>query len=222
MSQPLDAAINRTATARELHRKIADERMIAAVIQRGREFSEPLKNETADGLFLLTGQLKERVRASHRQPNNDEAVWELLTNAIAVVQEAIRRDLSLEPFDTQLRAGIVMSLGGIAEMQTGEGKTLAGVLPAYVNALRGKGVHVATPNAYLARRDFEHLRGVFRHCGMTTGVVELESDDEQARQAYQADITFGSAHTFGFDYLRDQIASQKSSASPIGSRLLST
>ncbi|MFG0290350.1 MAG: DEAD/DEAH box helicase [Rhodopirellula sp. JB044] len=222
MSQPLDAAINRTATARELHRKIADERMIAAVIQRGREFSEPLKNETADGLFLLTGQLKERVRASHRHPNNDEAVWELLTNAIAVVQEAIRRELSLEPFDTQLRAGIVMSLGGIAEMQTGEGKTLAGVLPAYVNALRGKGVHVATPNAYLARRDFEHLRGVFRHCGMTTGVVELESDDEQARQAYRADITYGSAHTFGFDYLRDQIASQKSSASPIGSRLLST
>ncbi|SMP76123.1 preprotein translocase subunit SecA [Neorhodopirellula lusitana] len=143
-----------------------------------------------------------------------------LVEAAATVIVAIKQAKGLDLFDTQLRAGLVMSLGGLAEMQTGEGKTLSGVLPAYMAGLRGGGVHVAMPNAYLARRDHDLLQDVFALCGMTCGFVDDHDSDEKARAAYGCDITFGAAHTFGFDYLKDSLTRKRFAQSRIGSRVL--
>ena len=109
--------------------------------------------------------------------------------------------------------------GAVAEMQTGEGKTLAGILPAYVHALANRGVHVATTNRYLATRDYETLKPIFRLLGMTVGLVTEDSRDEEARQAYDADVTFGPGHVFGFDFLKDQLTLRRSNGSELGSNV---
>ena len=129
----------------------------------------------------------------------------LLPEAFAVVREASRRALGMRPFDVQLIGGMVLHDGKIAEMKTGEGKTLVATLPVYLNALTGKGVHVVTVNDYLARRDAEWMGRVYTFLGLTVGVIVHGLDDAQRRAAYGADITYGTNNEFGFDYLRDNM-----------------
>src|SRR5438034_2420435 len=130
---------------------------------------------------------------------------ELLPEAFAVVREAGRRVLNMRHFDVQLIGGAVLHKGKIAEMKTGEGKTLVATLPAYLNALEGKGVHVVTVNDYLARRDSEWMGRIYRFLGMTVGVIQHELNDAERQVAYAADITYGTNNEFGFDYLRDNM-----------------
>ncbi len=130
---------------------------------------------------------------------------DLLIEAFAVVREAARRTLNMRHFDVQLIGGIVLHQGEIAEMKTGEGKTLVATLPAYLNALEGKGVHIVTVNDYLAKRDAEWMGKIYRFLGLTVGVIVHDLDDRQRREAYACDITYGTNNEFGFDYLRDNM-----------------
>jgi preprotein translocase subunit SecA len=134
-----------------------------------------------------------------------ETLDDLLVEAFAVVREAGRRVLNMRHFDVQLIGGMVLHTGKIAEMKTGEGKTLVATLPAYLNALEGKGVHVVTVNDYLARRDSEWMGRLYRFLGMSVGVIQHELTDAQRQVAYGADITYGTNNEFGFDYLRDNM-----------------
>ena len=134
-----------------------------------------------------------------------EALEPAIVPAFALVREAGRRTLNMRHFDVQLIGGIVLHQGKIAEMKTGEGKTLVATLPAYLNSLAGKGVHIVTVNDYLARRDAEWMSPIFKMLGLTVGVIVHDLDDVQRRAAYAADITYGTNNEFGFDYLRDNM-----------------
>jgi preprotein translocase subunit SecA len=149
-------------------------------------------------LRAKTAEFKQRVA-------NGEALDDLLPEAFAVVREAGRRVLNMRHYDVQLIGGMVLHSGKIAEMKTGEGKTLVATLPAYLNALEGKGVHVVTVNDYLARRDSEWMGKIYRFLGMSVGVIQHELNDQQRQVAYNADITYGTNNEFGFDYLRDNM-----------------
>jgi preprotein translocase subunit SecA len=134
-----------------------------------------------------------------------EILDELLPEAFAVVREAGRRVLNMRHFDVQLIGGMVLHQGKIAEMKTGEGKTLVATLPVYLNALSGRGVHVVTVNDYLAKRDSEWMGKLYKFLGLTVGVIVHDLDDEERREAYAADVTYGTNNEFGFDYLRDNM-----------------
>jgi len=134
-----------------------------------------------------------------------EILTEMLPEAFAVVREAGRRVLNMRHFDVQLIGGTVLHQGKIAEMKTGEGKTLVATLPVYLNALAGLGVHVVTVNDYLAKRDSEWMGKIYNFLGMTVGVIVHDLDDDQRRAAYHSDITYGTNNEFGFDYLRDNM-----------------
>jgi len=147
---------------------------------------------------------KERLREKIKLTRN--RIFEgVLPEAFAVVREASRRTIGLRHFDVQLAGGIVLHEGRIAEMATGEGKTLVATLPAYLNALLGKGVHVVTVNDYLARRDREWMGPVYEFLGLTLGVIQHDMSDAERREAYACDITYGTNNEFGFDYLRDNM-----------------
>jgi preprotein translocase subunit SecA len=135
----------------------------------------------------------------------NEALDEILAEAFAVVREAGRRVLNMRHFDVQLIGGMVLHQGKIAEMKTGEGKTLVATLPVYLNALSGRGVHVVTVNDYLAKRDSEWMGKLYRFLGLTVGVIVHDLDDEERRDAYASDVTYGTNNEFGFDYLRDNM-----------------
>ncbi|MGN0915827.1 MAG: preprotein translocase subunit SecA [Succinivibrio sp.] len=150
----------------------------------------------------LTLKFKERVQ-------NGETLESLLPEVFAVAREASKRALGLRPFDVQLMGGIVLNDNKIAEMKTGEGKTLTALLPCYLNALSGKGVHVVTVNDYLARRDSDWSRPFYTMLGMTVGVNVPGMTPEQKREAYACDVTYGTNNEFGFDYLRDNMAYSK-------------
>jgi preprotein translocase subunit SecA len=145
-----------------------------------------------------TAQLRERV-------TNGESLDDVLPDAFAVVREAGRRVLNMRHFDVQLIGGMVLHRGKIAEMKTGEGKTLVATLPAYLNALAGHGVHVVTVNDYLARRDSEWMGRIYRFLGLSVGVIQHELNDQERQVAYGCDITYGTNNEFGFDYLRDNM-----------------
>jgi preprotein translocase subunit SecA len=147
----------------------------------------------------LTEQFKQRVA-------NGETLEALLPEVFAVAREAAKRSLGLRPFDVQLMGGIVLNANRIAEMKTGEGKTLTALLPCYLNALSGKGVHVVTVNDYLARRDSDWSRPFYTLLGMTVGVNIPGMNPEEKRAAYACDVTYGTNNEFGFDYLRDNMA----------------
>jgi preprotein translocase subunit SecA len=134
-----------------------------------------------------------------------EILEEILPEAFAVAREAGRRVLNMRHFDVQLIGGMVLHHGAIAEMKTGEGKTLVATLPVYLNALAGRGVHVVTVNDYLAKRDSEWMGKLYRFLGLTVGVIVHDLDDDQRRAAYAADVTYGTNNEFGFDYLRDNM-----------------
>ncbi|HVP51740.1 MAG TPA: preprotein translocase subunit SecA [Terriglobales bacterium] len=134
-----------------------------------------------------------------------EVLDEILPEAFAVVREAGRRTLNMRHFDVQLIGGIILHEGKISEMKTGEGKTLVATLPVYLNALSGNGVHVVTVNDYLAKRDSEWMGAIYRFLGLSVGVIVHELDDAERRDAYAADVTYGTNNEFGFDYLRDNM-----------------
>src|SRR5438105_13780906 len=134
-----------------------------------------------------------------------DALDSVLPEAFAVVREAGRRVLDMRHFDVQLIGGMVLHQGKISEMKTGEGKTLVATLPVYLNALAGFGVHVVTVNDYLAKRDSEWMGKLYTFLGLSVGVIVHDLDDEQRREAYKSDITYGTNNEFGFDYLRDNM-----------------
>jgi len=140
-----------------------------------------------------------------RRKATNEVLDEILVEAFAVVREAGRRVLNMRHFDVQLIGGMVLHDGKIAEMKTGEGKTLVATLPVYLNALSGRGVHVVTVNDYLAKRDSEWMGKLYSFLGLTVGVIVHDLDDQQRREAYAADVTYGTNNEFGFDYLRDNM-----------------
>jgi preprotein translocase subunit SecA len=146
-----------------------------------------------------TPELKQRLA-------NGEPLDALLPEAFAVVREVAKRVLNMRHFDVQLIGGMVLHDGKIAEMRTGEGKTLVATLPAYLNALTGKGVHIVTVNDYLASRDAEWMGKVYRFLGLTVGVILTQMPHQDKQAAYGADITYGTNNEFGFDYLRDNMA----------------
>lgn len=154
---------------------------------------------------LTDAELKQKTEEFKRRLENGEQLDDLLTEAFAVVREAARRVLNMRHFRVQLVGGMILHQGDIAEMKTGEGKTLVATLPAYLNALTGKGVHIVTVNDYLARRDREWMGKVFEFLGLTVGLNLPHMAPEDKRAAYQADITFGTNNEFGFDYLRDNM-----------------
>ncbi len=149
--------------------------------------------------------LRAKTEAFRTRLAAGETLDDLLPEAFAVVREAARRSLELRHFDVQLIGGMVLHDGRIAEMKTGEGKTLVATLPVYLNALAGKGVHVVTVNDYLAARDAGWMGRIYSFLGMTTGVIVHGLDDDQRRAAYACDITYGTNNEFGFDYLRDNM-----------------
>ncbi|MCB1556792.1 MAG: preprotein translocase subunit SecA, partial [Alphaproteobacteria bacterium] len=149
--------------------------------------------------------LRGQTAAFRQRLENGEPLDNLTHEAFAVVREAAKRALGQRPFDVQLIGGLALHEGKIAEMKTGEGKTLVATLPAYLNALSGKGVHVVTVNDYLARRDAEWMGRVYKFLGLTVGCITHELDNADRRAAYAADVTYGTNNEFGFDYLRDNM-----------------
>ena len=149
--------------------------------------------------------LKQKTKELAKRAQDGEHLDALLPEAFANCREAARRALGLRAFDVQLKGGIFLHQGNIAEMKTGEGKTLMATLPAYLNALAGKGVHIVTVNDYLAKRDAEWMSKVYGALGMTTGVVYPYQPDDEKREAYRADVTYATNNELGFDYLRDNM-----------------
>jgi preprotein translocase subunit SecA len=154
---------------------------------------------------LTDEEIKAKTEALSARAQGGESLDALLPEAFANCREAARRTLGLRAFDVQLKGGIFLHQGNIAEMKTGEGKTLMATFPAYLNALAGKGVHVVTVNDYLAKRDAEWMSKVYGALGLTTGVVYPYQDDAEKREAYRADITYATNNELGFDYLRDNM-----------------
>src|SRR3984893_5984322 len=186
--QPMVAAIN--ALESEI-KALSDEELKARFLALKEQVQEPLKDaDPAEPSF------KELMQ---------KAFEPVLVPAFALAREAGRRFLNMRHFDVQLIGGMVLHDGKIAEMKTGEGKTLVATLPAALNALAGRGVHIITVNDYLARRDAEWMSALYRGLGLSVGVIVHDLDDEQRRAAYGADITYGTNNEFGFDYLRDNM-----------------
>jgi preprotein translocase subunit SecA len=159
----------------------------------------------ADMMSLGDNDLQAKTIYFREKLNKGLTLDDILTEAFAVAREAARRTLKMRPFDVQILGGIALHEGKIAEMKTGEGKTLAATLPLYLNALEGKGCHVVTVNDYLAKRDSEWMAPVYKFLGLTVGVIIHDMDDDERRAAYAADITYGTNNEFGFDYLRDNM-----------------
>jgi preprotein translocase subunit SecA len=176
---------------------------------------EPEMQKLADADFAertaaLRAEVEARLEGLEREDpaykqKLQSALEPAIVPAFALAREAGRRTISMRHFDVQLIGGIVLHQGKIAEMKTGEGKTLVATLPAYLNALTGKGVHIVTVNDYLARRDAEWMGPIYKLLGLTVGVIVHDLDDAQRRAAYAADITYGTNNEFGFDYLRDNM-----------------
>ena len=158
-------------------------------------------SKTDTELKQLTHTFKERLKGK-------ETLDDLLPEAFALVREAAKRTLNMRHFDVQLMGGIALHQGRIAEMKTGEGKTLVSTLPAYLNALEGKGVYIVTVNDYLAKRDSEWMGQIHRFLGLKVGLIQANDSPEDKRAAYEADITYGTNNEFGFDYLRDHLCGQ--------------
>src|SRR5438270_11337749 len=162
-------------------------------------FEPELEHYTDAELREAADSLRERAR-------NGTSLDDLLYECFALVREAGRRSMGMRHFDVQLIGGMVLHDGSIAEMKTGEGKTLTATLPIVLNSLTGKGVHLVTVNDYLARRDAEWMRPIYELLGVSVGVIQAEERDDQKHAAYAADVTYGTNSEFGFDYLRDNLA----------------
>ena len=180
-----------TKNERELKR-------IRPLVEQINSFEEKIRSLTDGELKGMTPRFKERLA-------NGEDLDSILPEAFAAVREAARRTVNMRHFDVQLIGGVVLHEGKIAEMATGEGKTLVATLPVYLNALGGEGVHVVTVNDYLAKRDAEWMGPVYAFLGVSVGVVVHGLDDPERKEMYGCDITYGTNNEFGFDYLRDNM-----------------
>jgi preprotein translocase subunit SecA len=177
-------------------RKVKALQELAALVNT---FEPEIEDLADDELRAKTAEFRGRLEQG-------ESLDDLLPEAFAVVREAARRTIGQRHFDVQLMGGAALHQGNIAEMKTGEGKTLVSTLPGYLNALEGKGVHIVTVNDYLAKRDSEWMGGIYRFLGLNVGLIQASMTPEQRRPAYAADITYGTNNEFGFDYLRDNMA----------------
>lgn len=184
-----------THSSRELRR-------IEPLVEEIEGLQEEYRNKSDEELKAKTPEFKERLAKG-------ETLDDLLPEAFATVREAATRTLQMTPYRVQLIGGIVLHQGRIAEMKTGEGKTLVAPLAAYLNALEGKGVHVVTVNDYLAARDAEWMGAIYNFLGLSVGVILNDMDNEKRREAYNCDITYGTNNEFGFDYLRDNMVVYK-------------
>jgi preprotein translocase subunit SecA len=171
---------------------------LSVLLDEVNHFEKELVRLSDDELQAKTSYFREKLQGGL-------TLDDILTEAFAVAREASRRTLMMRPFDVQVIGGIALHEGKIAEMKTGEGKTLAATMPLYLNALEGKGCHVVTVNDYLARRDAEWMSPIYHFLGLTVGVIVHGMDDDERRVAYAADITYGTNNEFGFDYLRDNM-----------------
>ena len=214
MSATASQQTNRTSYAKAKRRDLERADWINGVVSESKQLAESL--DDAAKLVFHTEQLCKLQKLSNSDNQDDRR---LLTLAGAGVIAAVRQTLGLNLFDVQLHAGVIVSRGAVAEMQTGEGKTLSVAFPAYFKAIAGRGVHVATPNDYLARRDFQKLSPVFRALGLSTGLLDDKATPEQSQSAYLADITYGPGHAFGFDYLRDQLTLERMSQYGVGHQI---
>ena len=176
----------------------ANLKRLSPIVDEINDFEPEIQKLSDDQLRGKTAEFKQRLE-------NGEELDDLLPEAFAVVREASARALGMRPFDVQLIGGIVLHQGKIAEMKTGEGKTLVATMPIYLNALSGKGVHLVTVNDYLAKRDSEWMGQIYKFLGLTVGCIVHGLDDHERQQAYNADITYGTNNEFGFDYLRDNM-----------------
>ena len=168
------------------------------IVNRVNELEPQVRPLTDDQLRAKSSEFKERL-------DRGASLEEILPEAFAVVRETAKRTLGERHFDVQLIGGIVLHEGKIAEMATGEGKTLVATLPAYLNALKGEGVHIVTVNDYLAKRDSEWMGVIYHFLGLSVGVIVHELNDQERKKAYDCDITYGTNNEFGFDYLRDNM-----------------
>jgi preprotein translocase subunit SecA len=171
---------------------------LGSLVEQVNELEPALEQLSDEALAARTGDFRRRL-------DEGEEINDLLVEAFATVREAAKRTLGQRHFDVQLMGGIVLHRGMIAEMKTGEGKTLVATLPVYLNALAGNGVHVVTVNDYLARRDAEWMGQIYRFLGMSVGCIVHELDDRERQIAYRSDVTYGTNNEFGFDYLRDNM-----------------
>ena len=178
----------------------------AKTVKRLRAIADHINAIEDDYTSLSDAELRELTEKFRARLADGETTDELLPEAFAAVREAAKRTLGQRHFDVQLMGGAALHLGNIAEMKTGEGKTLVSTLPAYLNALAGNGVHIVTTNDYLAQRDSEWMGRVHRFLGLTVDVILSQQTPDVRRQAYAADITYGTNNEFGFDYLRDNMA----------------
>uniref|UniRef100_UPI00037ED839 preprotein translocase subunit SecA n=1 Tax=Saccharomonospora saliphila TaxID=369829 RepID=UPI00037ED839 len=176
------------------------------MVKRLRRIADQINTLEDDVKDLSDAELQAKTDEFRRRNSDGESLDELLPEAFAVVREAARRVLGQRPFDVQLMGGAALHLGQVAEMKTGEGKTLTSVLAVYLNAVPGKGVHIVTTNDYLAQRDSEWMGRIHRFLGLEVGVIRADMQPAARREAYKADITYGTNNEFGFDYLRDNMA----------------
>jgi preprotein translocase subunit SecA len=174
-------------------------------IQAINRLEPDLEKKSQEELRARVAELKAELSAIEDRERREEAMLEVLPEVFAIVREAAKRTLGQRHFDVQLIGGIMLHQGKIAEMKTGEGKTLVATLPAVLNAMSGRGVHVVTVNDYLARRDSEWMGQIYNYLGLTVGVIVHGLTDEQRKAAYGSDITYGQNNEFGFDYLRDNM-----------------
>jgi preprotein translocase subunit SecA len=216
--QAISAKIFGTSNERQVKRLMPNVKAISALEPEMQKLSDvQLRGKTDEFRRRIEERLAkapvepeadmDRAKQLEEERNNalKEVLDDILVEAFAVVREAGRRVLNMRHFDVQLIGGMVLHSGTIAEMKTGEGKTLVATLPVYLNALSGRGVHVVTVNDYLAKRDSEWMGKLYRFLGLTVGVIVHDLDDQQRREAYAADVTYGTNNEFGFDYLRDNM-----------------
>jgi preprotein translocase subunit SecA len=176
------------------------------ILRKLKRIADQVNSIEEDFAALSDTELRALTDEFRQRHADGETLDELLPEAFASIREAAKRTLGQRHFDVQLMGGAALHMGNIAEMKTGEGKTLTGVLPAYLNALSGKGVHVITVNDYLAKRDAEWMGRIHRFLGLEVGVILAQMEPDERRKQYEADITYGTNNEFGFDYLRDNMA----------------
>lgn len=173
-------------------------KQLQPIVDQINRLEPDIQKLTDEQMRQKTDEFKDRI-------NDGETLDDLLPEAFALVRETSVRTLDMRHFDVQLLGGITLHKGAIAEMKTGEGKTLMSTLPAYLNALSGKGVHIVTVNDYLAKRDADWMGAIYKFLGLSVGVILHDIDDQERKEAYDADITYGTNNEFGFDYLRDNM-----------------
>ncbi|MDX6700745.1 MAG: preprotein translocase subunit SecA, partial [Baekduia sp.] len=175
-------------------------------VARIADFEPELELETDDELRERMDALREHVRSQPTDDKLESALDEVLPETFAIVRELGKRNMKMRHFDVQLIGGMVLHGGNIAEMRTGEGKTLTATLAVVLNSLAGRGVHVVTVNDYLAKRDAEWMLPLYEACGVTVGILQNNQEYEDKVRAYACDVTYGTNSEFGFDYLRDNMA----------------